>query len=437
MISSIRDIFLPTKVPVAKLLSEYVFLSNRSDREQQRFEEYINDLAKRFSVSAYTFLLITVIVTWPTDYIYLENENLIDAYEKWRSLFIIFMLVVLIGRYITDLIDEYFIGFGLIGAIGITFITALIFGRVTRFNQVWFSVIFALPFISVPLPINLKLRTAFTFGLPSVWFLGFWVHNYDQSVRAYTGIQFNLACVLTLGSIILGHYVYAIFRQNFFQSQDLEQEREKSEKLLTNILPEEISERLKAGEDVSEKFDEVTVLFADIVEFTPIADHYEADEVVSILDEMFSSFDDLVNEYGLEKIKTIGDEYFVAAGVPERIDKPALRMANLAIDMKNEVQNHQRHDGSPFRLRCGMNTGPLVAGIIGKEKFVYDVWGDTVNIGSRMESQGEPGKIQVTPSTKKRIEEQDDNSEFQFEERGAIDVKGKGKMNTYFIQDHL
>lgn len=262
---------------------------------------------------------------------------------------------------------------------------------------------------------------------PSRNLIGYFLPFPQHLNYPYIGIAIIVYLVWIISVTIGGHLVYHLFRQNFFAQKQ-------SEELLINILPEEISDRLKAGEDVSEKFDEVTVFFADIVEFTPIANELPADEVVSILDEMFSKFDRMVNQYGLEKIKTIGDEYFVAAGVPEPMENHAKKMAELAFDMQEEVHNHKREDGSPFKLRMGMNTGSLVAGIIGEEKFVYDVWGDTVNIGSRMESEGVPGKIQVTPATKNAIMEQDDDGVFGFEERGIVEVKGKGEMTTYFLK---
>ncbi|MCB1178234.1 MAG: FIST C-terminal domain-containing protein, partial [Leptospiraceae bacterium] len=212
-------------------------------------------------------------------------------------------------------------------------------------------------------------------------------------------------------------------------TKELEEEQDKSEKLLLNILPESIARRLKTGENtIAERFNDATVLFADIVGFTELSSKNSPEKVVEILNKLFSAFDSLVEKYKLEKIKTIGDAYMVAGGIPIPIKDHALRSGNLALDML-DIINDYRHNGYEFlNIRIGLHKGPIVAGVLGSKKFAYDLWGDTVNIASRMESSGEAGKIQVSEAFSKDI----DNN-FLLEERGEVKIKGKGMMNTFFL----
>ncbi len=206
-------------------------------------------------------------------------------------------------------------------------------------------------------------------------------------------------------------------------------EQEKSEGLLLNILPHPIAQRLKQDQHaIAERFDDVSIMFADIVDFTGLSADISPTRLVCQLNEIFSAFDQLALAHGLEKIKTIGDAYMVAGGLPTpRPDHPQA-IAEMALDMQRKITQFKRDDGKPFHLRIGINTGPVVAGVIGLKKFAYDLWGDAVNVASRMESHGSVGGIQVTAATYDRLK-----SQFLFKERGAIDVKGKGKMNTYWL----
>ena len=207
-------------------------------------------------------------------------------------------------------------------------------------------------------------------------------------------------------------------------------EQGKSEKLLLNILPKPIADKLKENQDIiAEGFDEVTVLFADLVGFTQLASSVYPKRLVYWLNEIFSKFDLLAEKYGLEKIKTIGDAYMVVGGLPTPMENHAEAIALIAIDMREELAHFAHKSKQDFLIRIGINTGPVVAGVIGRKKFIYDLWGDTVNIASRMESQGIPGVIQVTEATYQILKHK-----FLFTERGLIHIKGKGYMKTYFLQ---
>lgn len=207
------------------------------------------------------------------------------------------------------------------------------------------------------------------------------------------------------------------------------------DRLLLNILPKSVADYLKQQDfstikehPVAESFNQATILFADIVGFTEVSAQMSALEIVDLLNRIFSCFDQLAEHHHLEKIKTIGDAYMVASGIPIPSVDHADAIAQMALAMQTAIQSFYRESNHPFQLRIGINTGPVVAGVIGLKKFSYDLWGDTVNVASRMESQGMPGKIQVTEATYHLLKDR-----YQFEARGNLQVKGKGDMKTYFL----
>ena len=213
------------------------------------------------------------------------------------------------------------------------------------------------------------------------------------------------------------------------RTQELRSERDRSEQLLLNVLPPEIAAQLKIdSRPIADRFDEVTILFADIVGFTDIASSVTPLELVGRLNRIFSTFDRLSRHYGLEKIKTIGDAYMVVGGLPSAREDHAECVADVALAMQQEIKQFNLDPNSPVQLRIGINTGAVVAGVIGIHKFIYDLWGDAVNIASRMESSGTPGQIQITESTYQRLK-----PKYLLQERGMVEVKGKGPMKTYWL----
>jgi adenylate cyclase len=209
----------------------------------------------------------------------------------------------------------------------------------------------------------------------------------------------------------------------------LRAEQEKSEGLLMNILPRSIAERLKAAsQTIADDFVSASILFADVVDFTPLAERLPPAEVVGILDQLFSRFDSLVERHGLEKIKTIGDCYMAAAGVPIPQPDHARRAALLAMDMQAAIATSPVVGQSGLELRIGINSGPVVAGVIGSKRLLYDLWGDAVNTASRMESHSTPGEIQISRATYELLKD-----EFVCRPRGTILIKGKGEMETWYL----
>jgi class 3 adenylate cyclase len=210
----------------------------------------------------------------------------------------------------------------------------------------------------------------------------------------------------------------------------IKQKNRENEALLLNILPAEIAARLKGGEhEIADSFADVTVLFGDIVGFTALSSRTPAAEIVELLNGLFSQFDELAQELKIEKIKTIGDCYMAVCGLPKPCADHTERMARMALRMVDITQEYGKKMRSNLQLRIGLNSGPVVAGVIGETKFIYDLWGDTVNLASRMESTGVPGAIQVTRTVYERLKEK-----FDLQSRGAVTVKGKGEIETWLLQ---
>ncbi len=209
----------------------------------------------------------------------------------------------------------------------------------------------------------------------------------------------------------------------------LRKQQKKTEDLLLNILPEPIADRLRHEPGViADKFEKATILFADLVNFTQISTTMSATKLVYLLNEIFSTFDKLTDKHGLEKIKTIGDAYMVAGGIPIARPDDAEAIAEMALDMLVAIQELNVKLEANFEIRIGINSGPVVAGVIGTKKFIYDLWGNAVNTASRMESHGIPGRIQVSHYTHEWLQDK-----YEFEDRGEIEIKGKGKMRTYWL----
>jgi adenylate cyclase len=235
----------------------------------------------------------------------------------------------------------------------------------------------------------------------------------------------NIGVISAVAVVLLYYFV----RQKDGLFALLHEEQQKSENLLLNILPKEIASILKNGKStIADHFEGASILFADLVGFTPLSVELSPDQMVGLLNRVFSHFDSLVEKYGVEKIRTIGDSYMVAAGVPRPRPDHAQALANLALDMLEYCQDEPLPGGRQLAFRIGINSGPVVAGVIGRKKFIYDLWGDAVNTASRMESHGQAGRIQITQATYDLIKD-----EFECEQRGVVQVKGKGDMETWFL----
>ena len=231
--------------------------------------------------------------------------------------------------------------------------------------------------------------------------------------------------VSTTAYVLLQYFVRARERAR----AELEIEQAKSERLLLNVLPTSVANRLKESDEViADDFAAATVLFADIVGFTPLAQELAPEEAVALLDRMFADWDGLTARHGVEKIKTIGDAYMAAGGIPSPRQDHAEAIADMALEMGRAVERCSAASGLPLEVRIGIDSGPVVAGVIGRARFIYDLWGDTVNTASRMESHGLPGAIQVTERVYRKLSDR-----YEFREREPMEVKGKGVMTPYLL----
>ena len=376
--------------------------------------------------------------------------------EKWKPAFLAMQLgfiaggVGLIGRdflfYLTiqnweplvlsELFFASFIAFGFIlhtlgfakfGVIlsciaGVGSATAFIFliGW-NSFFHLWY-INLAILIIAVPLDIRLKAFLALVFiSIYSYMFISFSemepLYKINDLTESIIGVSNIVGSLLVLG---LPMGMYSIF---------LEQERNKSEKLLQNIMPRSIAEKLKNNiKTISMDNPEISVLFADIVSFTEMSEKISSEKIVGFLNDMFSQFDDLTEKYGVEKIKTIGDSYMVVSGMPVQKEDHALTLFNLAKEMIKISAQFKDHNGNPIKLRIGINSGPAISGVIGKSKFAFDVWGDTINTAARLESYGTPDCIHMSKNTFDLVNYKDSNIE-----RKTIQIRGKGLMETVLV----
>ena len=257
------------------------------------------------------------------------------------------------------------------------------------------------------------------------------IEPYTRATNNLPPSLITLFFVLNLGAVSLITFVGMAYfvheKDKFLHLLDLEQQR--SESLLLNILPREIASVLKKEQRViADQYESASILFADMAGFTKLSANLPPQEMVILLNEIFGAFDTLVEKHNLEKIRTIGDNYMVASGLPRTRADHAAAIVLLAIEMQAFLQQQQEQDGGYPAFRIGINSGPVIAGVIGHKKFQYDVWGDAVNVASRMESHGLPGEIQITGSTYELVKEQ-----FQCCPRGSIGVKGKGEMATWQV----
>ena len=376
--------------------------------------------------------------------------------EKWKPAFLAMQLgfiaggVGLIGRdflfYLTiqnweplvlsELFFASFIAFGFIlhtlgfakfGVIlsciaGVGSATAFIFliGW-NSFFHLWY-INLAILIIAVPLDIRLKAFLALVFiSIYSYMFISFSemepLYKINDLTVSIIGVSNIVGSLLVLG---LPMGMYSIF---------LEQERNKSEKLLHNIMPRSIAEKLKNNiKTISMDNPEISVLFADIVSFTEMSEKISSEKIVGFLNDMFSQFDDLTETYGVEKIKTIGDSYMVVSGMTVQREDHALTLFNLAKEMIKISAQFKDHNGNPIKLRIGINSGPAISGVIGKSKFAFDVWGDTINTAARLESYGTPDCIHMSKNTFDLVNYKDSNIE-----RKTIQIRGKGLMDTVLV----
>jgi class 3 adenylate cyclase len=351
-------------------------------------------------------------------------------FESWITYLNVSMIAVFVGLIALNITGPRM----LVKGLGLLFLNAYIFFFLFLSGPAFGSILSIAVPIAVPFFLFARnerwwivLPILLTCCLTLLCFYAY-AHHLSPYIQAMTGMTSQLfGTVLGLISVIL---VIVIFYQLYSRDEEeLVFERQKSEKLLLNILPHEIAERLKKGEEpIADRFEKVSVLFADICQFTSLSGKLQPEEVVEMLNEIFTSFDELATRHGLEKIKTIGDAYMAVGGLSATAQHQVPQTLMFAKEMLEVLNHHEKLKDKGLAIRIGIHVGPVVAGVIGKNKFIYDLWGDTVNIASRMESHGVEGRIHVSEQVKNLA-----GDAFVFSTRGLVEIKGKGEMTSYLL----
>jgi class 3 adenylate cyclase len=422
----------------SEMYRNYINPTKYSDKLEEQFDtqsrEEISPLIRLTIVISISLLL----VAWISDfYRFADKPKTFRYFFIFRSFTIttgIFAYILLLSDWGKKRPSTIFIGLLVVAEI----VTGYCFSQLGSPTGPWLYLGFIFPLLTIPLyDLRIYKRALYIVVLGLAWPASYFLPNLDYLQYEFISVPLVYHSSLCVGSVLLGHLFHNIYRQNYFQSKELERERKKSDTLLKNILPPSIVKRLRddSDRDVAEKYESVTVIFLDLVDFSTLANQYEPDRVVDVLDDIFSMFDRIVRRNGLEKIKTIGDEYMCVSGLPDPRQDHLVTGARTALELQQQLHNYERPDGGTFKSRLGIHTGPCTAGIIGLDKFTYDLWGRTVNLASRMEQNGIPGEIQVTPSVRQRLEEQNDDHDFWLKERGKISVEGEGRLTTYFLRE--
>ncbi len=342
-------------------------------------------------------------------------------------------LVVALGFVVTFSKHRHIIGDFCMGFIVLVLICTMLWG--TRFypevrRSFAHGIVFVFLVFNAALPYRYPFKVLTGLGC-IVAFTALVVHDKIYTDATLLQIHFQLFMALA-ANVCIGYFLERFVRTQYLLRCELAEEKERSEQLLLNILPKSIADRMKLrlrNEVLVDSFSEVTVLFADIVGFTRLAESMSPQQVVKILNELFSRFDASADLLKIEKIKTIGDAYMAVSGLPEPCADHARQIAEFAFELREAVRKYSSLTGHKIGIRIGINSGPVVAGVIGRKKFLYDLWGDTVNIASRMESHGVAGEIQVTEATRRLL-----GDEYLFEDRGMLPIKGRGEIRAWTLK---
>jgi class 3 adenylate cyclase len=411
------------------LLRRYVTHADRTHDEEAAFRawsrERFVDFLRFFSIA----FIVMIAATWPGDLRFRgADQAIFDAFVIWRSVAIaLFIPIAFIHRVrwtrAHPLAVAMFVYLAFVVVLGYAL------GRIGGLDSPWFYALYGCAWMTVIFPIRPLARVVCAFATCIAAALGYFAPFPEHFAHPHVEVPLiNLASFTVVG-ILVGHIVHHLLRDNYFAHREADAERARAERLLHNMVPELIADRLKrASGPVGDRFEDITVLFADIVDFTGLSGRIPPEQLVRFLNDVYTRFDMLAERHGLEKIKTVGDGYVVAGGIPEPRSDHATAVAEMALDLLATASAIVNPEGDPVQLRIGIQTGPAVAGVIGVKKLTYDVWGDTVNMASRLESHGVAGRIQVGEACHARL-----RSMYRFEARGPIDLKGKGEVPVYFL----
>jgi len=376
-----------------------------------------------------------MVITWPGDLRFRgTDQRIFDAFVIWRTVTIVLMLPMTFVHRL-PVLRRHPMPAGMIVYLGVVAAIGYSMGRIGGLDSPWFYVLYACAWVTVIFPIRPVPRIVACVLTALAGVLGYFLPFPDHFSHPHVEVPLINLATFTVVAALIGHVVHHLLRDNFFAHREAEVERSRAERLLHATLPEPIARRLQAQRrpgPIGDRFEDVTVMFADIVGFTGLSQRVSAEQLVRFLNTLFTRFDRVAEQHGLEKIKTLGDGYVVAGGLPEPRTDHASAVAEMALDLIAIADAMTTPEGQRVQLRIGIQSGPAVAGVIGVKKLTYDIWGDTVNTAARLESHGMPGRIQVGDTFFQKLRDR-----YHFESRGEIDVKGKGTLTAYFLVGRL
>ncbi|MCA9717050.1 MAG: adenylate/guanylate cyclase domain-containing protein [Myxococcales bacterium] len=409
-----------------------------SELDERWFNAHCNRLTAEFAKLMGWIIAIVTLLFWPTDALmFPDDARMLDFFNFWRAWILGLSVFTVLGMHFLSLLTRHAtVAISLIIVAG-SGICGFAVARLGDFGEPFYACGYLLSMATIPIVCSIAPRVLVNVAITLAYAIPYVVAHPSFLGTPYAGATFLFHAFAAIASAAVGHSLYFLIRSNFRQqekladqAEELARAREKSERLLLNILPQPVARQLKDGAaTVADAYDDITVMFIDICGFTALSDQSRPVEIVQMLNNVFSRFDGLVEHRALEKIKTIGDAYMVAGGLPETCEDHPNAIAALALDILDAAQTLRDPNGAPLRVRVGAHVGPVVAGVIGRKKFIYDLWGDTVNTASRMESTGQPGAAQISEALYRRLA-----PDFLCERRGAITIKGKGEMTTYFLR---
>ncbi len=422
-----------------KLVSDRLTYSGDSPAIRSAFRAELQKKAYGMSNVTAVAFMSAILVTWPSDFLLFEGKpEVIQVFVTWRVVGVLSALLVLFVPRAFPEQQQHVVAVRLLEFAGLAVLATCGYASsmLGGLDQPFFYPIYGLTMVPALVPVSFYRRAVYQTAFAGSFAVAYFVTNPNHLDSPFLTTVLIVLATCVVMSIVLGQVLTHSQRLNFLanlelkkQALELESAHQQSEKLLLNVLPEPIAEKLKHQEGhIAEAFENVSVLFADIAGFTPLADQLDPGDLVSLLNDVFSEFDNLVEKHGLEKIKTIGDAYMAAAGLPLPRDDHAQAVADMALDMQDVIDSYATPSGDPLQIRIGLNSGAVVAGVIGRKKFIYDLWGDVVNTASRLESHGEATKIQVGQATYCLLE-----GDYEFQERGLVDLKGKGLSETWWL----
>ncbi|HTL31496.1 MAG TPA: adenylate/guanylate cyclase domain-containing protein [Kofleriaceae bacterium] len=420
---------------VVQLLRHYVLQADRTADDEAAFDRWSRERFVDILRVVGAVFSALMLITWVGDLRFRgADQRIFDAFVIWRSVGIVMLLPMAFIHRLPVLRNHpmpvaMLVYLCVVTAIGYSM------GRIGGLDSPWFYVLYATSWVTVIFPIRPVSRLLACVLTALAGVLGYFVPFPEHFRHPHVEVPLINLATFTIVAAMIGHVVHHLLRDNFFAHREAEAERARAERLLHATLPEPIARRLHAQKrpgPLGDRFEDVTVLFADIVGFTGMSQRVSAEVLVRFLNQLFTKFDRVAEQHGLEKIKTLGDGYVVAGGLPEPRADHAAAVAEMALDLIAIADAMTTPEGERVQLRIGIQSGPAVAGVIGVKKLTYDIWGDTVNTAARLESHGVPGRIQVGDAFYQRMRDR-----YHFESRGEIDVKGKGTLTAYFLVGRL